>query len=452
VEAEGLPPPPPFEPYREPPAPPRGPDPHGLWVDARSPDPERVRARLAAPTPVTWALLALMAAAFAGLLALKVAIGGTDWSDGAGLLEPIPARIIASFAPAERDLVQPAQWWRLAAAPFLKSDLLSLALSLLWLRGVGRTAERILGGAGLLAAFFGGAFAGVAAGLQQSTSFPALFALTPALIGAARGEDFPPELARQIRRGFVKGLALTAALMAALVYALRANGVPVAIPWRPWAAGIGAGFLVGLLLHAKVRRPDLMAETRARLVELGLAGGGLALLLLAAPQVLAIARAGAGPEAVESFVRKEPTDRRTIERFGISLDVPKGWMEAELTPVQAKHNAAFHPPEGGAMLHVLVVPKNVFSAFTAPGGDVQLDELRREHPEVVAGNFVHVDVAGKPATRLVARYRMQGREIEEARYIVTGAKNNYTFIFAGAPRFAQMLADSTMKSVEIEER
>lgn len=423
-------------------------------AEEAGPDLERIRARLAAPTPVTWALLAAVLAAFVALLAIRQSWSGAEWS-AEDAFHPLPAELAASFEPGPGDLARPAEWWRVAAAPFVKWNVFSLALSLWWMFRVGRRAEQILGGGGLLAVFFGGALAGALAattvGRTESTSFPALFAISPALLAAARGRDVPAELARALRRQFFSSLVWSA-LLTAIFYAIfAAQGARIPVPWRPWVAGIGGGLAVGLLLHAKIRRPDLIADARSNLVKAVLGGGGAVLFALAIPHAAAIASAEYGSDARESPLREAPTERREVARFGIALDVPKGWMEARLDPKQAKHSAAFHPPEGGAMMHVLVVPKYVFSAFTAPGGDVQLEELRREHPEVVAGNFVRARVAGLSATRFVARYRLEGREIEEARYIVSGKSSTYTFIFAGAPRFAQMLADSTMRTVEIHE-
>jgi membrane associated rhomboid family serine protease len=453
----------PLPPWRDPLAEPPGP---AAAADALRgadglTDEERVARRLAAPTPVAWLLMGGVIAGWLALLAIWRRAAGSELAP-AQLLDPVPAEILRSLLPGPDDLARPAEWWRFALAPFLETSVVGVLFQLLWIGGIGRRAERLMGGAGALAAFFAGAFTGGAVALVERGgaaaalgSYAALLGLSGARVTAVRGRDVPEHLVRGVRRSLLSGLIFAGVLTAAVAAALRASGYPLAIPWKSWLAGLAAGMLAGLTIHARVRRPDPVGGARSTVFAVAVGGGGLFLLAAALPHLAAALRASEAPGGWEARIRAAPLERRAIPRFGVSLDLPIGWMREPLGGEQAKYVELFRPAEGGAMVQVIVLPK---SDLGDPLGtpDILLDRLVREHAargeEVTARPFERARVAGRSGWRIDMRYRSEGRPIEEIRYLIAGKARSYSFVFVGAPGLAQALAAAIAGTVEIDER
>jgi membrane associated rhomboid family serine protease len=415
---------------------------------------ERIESALAAPAPFLRFLLLALAAGYGWLLFVRLRLTEAPCTPGS-LFEPIPTPLLVAAGAATPDLAARGEWWRVGIAPFLHFDLVHVGLNLFFLHVVGKAAERLIGAAGLFAAFFAGTAAGVgaavAAGSYAAGASAGVFGVYGAIVGAVRGSDLPRALRRSVRRRFFFTLALLAILTFAVSRVLEDAGVPLSFGFWPHAAGILGGLATGLVAYARLRRPDPIAALRSRVTLLALALFGAALAAAGLPHVLAIDRLAHDPAFWEKTAALEPRRRVEMPAFGVSLEVPIGWVKVPLLEKDAKYAEVYRPPEGGAVLEVHSVPAEGLGApFGSP--DVLLDELRRDHEnrgeKVIAAPFQSLRIAGRQAWRILLRYRSGGRELEEVRYLLRGARI-WMITLIGPPRFTEALGESIAKTVEI---
>jgi hypothetical protein len=70
---------------------------------------------------------------------------------------------------------------------------------------------------------------------------------------------------------------------------------------------------------------------------------------------------------------------------------------------------------------------------------------------VIAAPFGRVKVGGREATRLLARYRVGRREIEDVRFFVSGRARALIVQVMGPPRLTDALAEDIARTMEIRD-
>lgn len=219
---------------------------------------------------VTVALLAILAAVFAGEVGLSI----DGWT---GPLQP-GLRTLLAFGGVSRSLVQGAgEWWRLLTAPMLHADAFHLLCNGLALLLIGRLSERLMGPAWFAATFVVSALCGSALSIGvnapnllsvgASGAIVGLFAATSAL--SFRFPSGPMRSALQVR---------TLQTLIPALLPIFSGGSHANIDYGAHIGGAAGGLASGLLMLALWRR----SAVRPRLAALAGAVGVLGLAAAAA--------------------------------------------------------------------------------------------------------------------------------------------------------------------------
>ncbi len=313
------------------------------WFSPRAEDARAALPRRPAGRAATALVLLLCGAAFlAGLAA------------GDGPFLPRLSNLV-TFGGDVPALVAQGEWWRLVSAIFLHAGLLHLAVNAMALWIFGEIVENVFGSRGFWVVFLASGIAG--------TVGSAFVAKPPVAVGASGG-GFGLLGAALALLSFRRGIfpagqrrALRANVLLMIVANLSLGMLIPQVDNTAHLAGLGGGFLAGLLLHpaALPGCPPWQRRLQAALAWLGIAGVGLVAFL-------AVRNAtGAGYPW-----RPGPTVQVLLPGLGYRMDRPVWWQDA-----------AGEGPAWEDALGIRLVHKGWRDL--PPGGTAQvLDDLKRE--------------------------------------------------------------------------
>lgn len=221
---------------------------------------QQVRALFSRPTPVTYALIAVIVAIYVWCLSIDYAVFG-EWDAS----PRISLYLGANWPPP---IHGEGQWWRTLSSVFLHGGLLHLGFNAYALYVLGPMVERFSGSARyfilIVAAGLGGAIASLMWSSAPSVGISgSIFGLVGALLGIIRKfqDDLPDKLAAGVRRGMIQ-------------IALINLGIGLVLPMIDNAAHIGGfvtGFVVASVMQSQLR-PQKGSPQRAASFAIILAG------------------------------------------------------------------------------------------------------------------------------------------------------------------------------------
>ncbi len=265
--------------------------------------------RLAALTPLTWALYVVVGA--------NVLVCLANLATGMSALKPTDVELFAWGAKSTQAVVHDREYWRLFTAMFLHIGPMHLALNMLGLWEAGRQLCRWFGNALFLLIYGGSGLVGGALSLhflsQQSVSAGAsgaVFGVLGALLAA--GCQHPAQLPKMLSRQLLTGQGLF------LAYALVQGLDPLGADNATHLGGLVTGALLGWLLPNKIDTPASNGRSRSTALA---AVAGCALLITVLVST-AGARAGAagvdhenaGPAILQDLEHELERTERALQK------------------------------------------------------------------------------------------------------------------------------------------